>query len=53
MQNVKPTKSVNILVDVVVWRKIEKACASKKMTPEQCASFLLSKRFNQPSKKTA
>lgn len=53
MPNVKAIKTVNLMVDVVVWRKIEKACASKKMTPEQCASFLLSKRFNQPHKKTA
>jgi hypothetical protein len=53
VQNVKATKKVDLVVDVVVWKKIEKACASKKMTPEQCAAFLLSKRFNQPHKKTA
>jgi len=49
----KTSKRSTISVDVIVWRKVEKAAASKKMTAEQYASFLLSKRFNQPHKKTA
>lgn len=53
MKNAKGDKRSVVEIDLIVWKKIERAAMSKNITPEAYASFLLSRGFNQPNRKTA
>ncbi len=53
MQSGKANKRIHLAVDITVWTKIEKAAAGLKVSATELASFILSKRFNQPAKHKA
>ena len=53
MKSGKETKAATLIVDVVVWKKVERMARENNVSSKMMAAFLLSKRLNQPGGKHA